>query len=121
VAVAEPHRSTARALHRHLDSLRAVAERHMAHEEADALPVASRVMTAEEHTAAERAVGRAYPLRLAAQLVPWAVHGLAPAAEQEVMAAAGPPQRLLLRLGRRRFERRHRLAFHHVAADHVER
>jgi hemerythrin-like domain-containing protein len=97
-----------------LAELRSVIGEHMAHEERAALPLVSRVMSPEEYALVERAIGRSYPVRTAPRMVAWAMHGLPPTTAQQVLAAAGAPQRILLRLGRGRFERRHRRAFRYV-------
>lgn len=115
-AVAQPATTTVAALHGHLAALSEVAVEHMAREEAEVLPLTSRVMSPSDHARLERAIGRTYPLRLVPTLVPWAVHGLTPSLERQVLVAARPPERALLRLSRGRFTRRHRGAFHHLSA-----
>ncbi|MFE9323688.1 hypothetical protein ACIHDR_20255 [Nocardia sp. NPDC052278] len=83
----------------------------MAHEERDALPIVRRLLTPESYGQIERAIGRSYPLRLVFTLVPWGFHGLPGPAAEKLSANVKPPQRLMLRLNRPRFERLHTAAF----------
>jgi hemerythrin-like domain-containing protein len=100
-------------LHDHLVDARCVIEDHMSHEESETLPLVSRVMASATYAEVEKRIGRSYPLRILATLVPWAFHGLPTNDAQQLLALAPPPQRLLLRLTQRRFARRHRATFAH--------
>lgn len=98
-------------LHDHLVDARRTVEEHLSHEEREALPLVSRVMDPAAYAEVERRIGRHYPVRILATLVPWAFHGLPADDAHRLLALAPPPQRLLLRLTSRRFARRHRATF----------
>lgn len=102
-------------LRERLGDARRVIEEHMSHEERETLPLVSRVMDHATYAAVEKRIGRKYPLRVLGTMVPWAFHHLPVGAEQELLARAPAPQRVLLWLTRRRFARRHGAAFRWLA------
>ncbi len=114
--LADPSLSRRDDLHGRLADARDIIEGHMSHEESETLPLVSRVMDPATYAEVERRVGRSYPLRIVATLVPWAFHGLPADDAQQLLELAPPPHRLLLRLTRRRFARRHRATFVHLGS-----
>ncbi|WP_377644466.1 hemerythrin domain-containing protein [Oryzobacter terrae] len=106
----EEHRN---ALDIRVAGLREVLGEHLRHEETVVLPLVQRVMTTEEFTAVEAAIGRSYPLRETAFLIGWAMSGLPPQGREAMVALAGTPYRVLHALVRGRFERGERAAFRH--------
>ncbi len=94
-----------------LDAARTVVLDHMAHEETETLPLVQRVLYVDEYARVERAIGRSYPVAAVVRLVPWALYGLDGEVRAEVWSRAELPQRVLYRLGRTRFARRHAAAF----------
>jgi iron-sulfur cluster repair protein YtfE (RIC family) len=110
----QPGRDSACNLYDRLARLRDLVSDHMAHEERETLPLVQRVMDPADYAVVEKAIGRAYPLRLVFQLLPWATHDLPDADLRQALRLGGPPERLLLRLGRGRYERLHAAAFRHV-------
>ncbi|TIC87706.1 hemerythrin domain-containing protein [Nocardioides sp. GY 10113] len=94
-----------------LSHLRTALEDHLAHEERETLPLVQRVLDGPAYEDVERAIGRAYPLRLVLTLVPWVTYGLNEEDAAQVWERAGRPHRVVHRLTRRGFERRHRDAF----------
>jgi hypothetical protein len=102
-----------------LEQTRQVLGGHLAHEESDAIAVMQRYVGGQEWEHLERTrfrggLGPADVLRM----VPWAVQDLPPAVAARMLEEAGAGFRLMLRLGRRRYERLDRAAFAHVP-DHV--
>lgn len=94
---------------------RDVLGEHLRHEESDALVILQRHMTAadwaaieKEHFEGQRA------LSFLLFVVPWLAEELPPAVLAQVMAEAGLPMRVVLRLGRRRFRRLEDRAFRHL-------
>jgi hypothetical protein len=84
---------------------------HLAHEEREALPLVQRVMTTEQYATVEKAVERAYPVRMVPTLIPWVCHRLPEPALEAMLTSAGRPYRLLRQLMAGRFERRELKAF----------
>lgn len=104
--------------HRNALDVRVTAARstllgHLAHEEAQALPLLQRVMTPEDHAAAEAAARAGYPARLLPFLLPWSTEGL-PSAVQRRLLAGNPVLRLALRALRPRFRRHEQQVFRHA-------
>jgi iron-sulfur cluster repair protein YtfE (RIC family) len=87
---------------------------HLAHEEGQALPLLQRTLSVEENAAFERAVERAYPLRVVPFALPWAMDDLPPEARDRMLAQTPPGYGLAFRLLRRGYERREREAFRYV-------
>jgi iron-sulfur cluster repair protein YtfE (RIC family) len=87
---------------------------HLAHEEGQALPMLQRTLSVEENEAFERAVERAYPLRVVPFALPWAMDDLPADARARMVEQMPPGYGLVLRLLRRGFERRERVAFRYV-------
>jgi hypothetical protein len=86
--------------------------RHLQHEETEAIALVQRLMTNEEWLALdEEFFKRGLTPRDFLSLVPWAAHGLSPQARDQAFAAAGRAFQVIWWLGRRRFERRERVAF----------
>ena len=70
---------------------------HLAHEEADALPLISKVLTRAELGQIGRAIARQGGLRQAATMFPWALSEARPEARDRVLAELPAPARLLYR------------------------
>jgi Hemerythrin HHE cation binding domain len=90
---------------------------HLGHEERDAIEILQRYVPGEEWARVERTKlrgGLAPGVLL--RLLPWCVQGLPDRVVQPLLAEAGLPFRVLLRLGRRRFERLDQAAFAYVPA-----
>ena len=102
------------ALDVHVTSARQLLVDHLRHEETKAIPLIQALMTEEEFAAMEAFADQGIPLRQVPQLVPWALHGLAPEARARALAAAPGVFRLAARLFSRGFERRERVAFRYV-------
>lgn len=107
----DPTEEDAAQLHADLVLLQLLVDEHLAHEERETLPLVQRMVDPAVYAEVEKAIGRSYPLRLIGHLVPWAFYGLPAAHASQVMAEAPLPHRVLLRLTRGRFARRHRTAF----------
>ena len=80
-----------------LRRLQATLTRHLAHEEAEALPLISKVLTRGELRQIGRAIARKGGLRQAAVMFPWALADAAPETRQQVLAQLPAPARLLYR------------------------
>ncbi|HEY2577024.1 MAG TPA: hemerythrin domain-containing protein, partial [Streptosporangiaceae bacterium] len=80
-----------------LTRLRTRLTSHLAHEETDALPLISQIMTRRELTAIDRAVRGGTGARHPAGTVPWALAGATPAVCQQVCSQLPIPARLLYR------------------------
>jgi iron-sulfur cluster repair protein YtfE (RIC family) len=70
---------------------------HLAHEEAEALPLISKVLTRAELGQIGRAIARQGGLRQAATMFPWALSEARPGARDRVLAELPAPARLLYR------------------------
>jgi hypothetical protein len=102
---------------RNLRSAQEVLDHHLGHEERDAIALLQRYVAADDWVELERkrlrgGLGPGDLLRL----LPWSVQDLPGPVATELLAEAGMPFRLMLRLGRRRFERLDVAAFAHVPA-----
>ncbi|MCW2761057.1 MAG: hemerythrin protein [Marmoricola sp.] len=105
--------------HRNALDIRVAAAReslheHLAHEEAQALPMLQRTLSVEENDLFEAAAGKGYPLRMVPFLLAWAMHELPEEAHRRMIDFAPPGYGLLHRLFRGRFEHREREAFRYV-------
>lgn len=94
-----------------------VLNHHLAHEERDAIALLQRCVAADDWAKLERkhlrgGLGPGDLLRL----LPWSVQDLPEPVAAELLAEAGLPFRLMLRLGRRRYQRLDAAAFKHVPA-----
>ena len=78
-----------------LARLRTRLTSHLAHEEADALPLISQIMTQRELSRISSAVRGGYNVRRAAAIVPWALADASPDVCHLVMAELPAPVRLL--------------------------
>jgi iron-sulfur cluster repair protein YtfE (RIC family)/uncharacterized protein YndB with AHSA1/START domain len=87
---------------------------HLRHEETQALPLVQRWVSAQAWAASEERAKQEFGLRDVAFALPWVVQGLPPAFRAEMLSAAGPAFRLLLRLVEPGFLRRERVAFRHA-------
>jgi hypothetical protein len=94
-----------------LTALRAGLVDHLRHEEAEALPLVQRTMTAEEWVASEKAAAKGYPLRLVPFLVCWTMDGMPDDVRRNVLGQAGPGYGVMLRLFQGRHARRERACF----------
>ncbi len=102
------------ALEIRLAAARESLDRHLGHEEGQALPMLQRTLSVEENEAFERAVGKAYPLRIIPFVLCWAMHELPLEARERILSTAPPGYGLVHRALRRRFERRERKAFRYA-------
>jgi hypothetical protein len=84
-----------------LSRLHSTLASHLAHEEADALPLISRVMTTAGVAAIFKEFGRIgglrSGLRRGAVMFPWALSGASPQTQAQVISYLPPPARLLYR------------------------
>ncbi|QBR90964.1 hemerythrin domain-containing protein [Nocardioides euryhalodurans] len=94
-------------------AVRSVLLEHLAHEETEALPLLQRVMTPEDFAAAETAADKGYPTRLLPFILPWAMAEV-PAPVVATVLRGQPGLGFVLRLLRRRFERREQKVFCHA-------
>ena len=104
------------ALDLRVSALREAIDDHLAHEEHETLPLVQRVMTTEQYAQVEKAVERAYPVRMIPSLIPWVCHRVPEPAAKAMLTSAGPEYRLLRRLTVGRFERRELNAFRYSEA-----
>jgi hypothetical protein len=105
------------ALEANLVSAQEVLDHHLGHEERDAIAVLQRYVAADDWAELERkhlrgGLGPGDLLRL----LPWSVQDLPGPVATGLLSEAGLPFRLMLRLGRRRYERLDTAAFTHVPA-----
>lgn len=82
-------------LYQLLTRLRTRLTSHLAHEEAEALPLIGQIMTQDELGAIARAIGGGHNLRHAAATVPWALAGVSPDVRTEVLRQLPAPTRFL--------------------------
>jgi hemerythrin-like domain-containing protein len=88
--------------------------RHLRHEETEAIALIQRVMTQADWEAADDHLKEGLTLGLLVRAVPWVMHQVPTAVQQQVVAESGPAHRLLWRLTRRGFERRDARAFRYT-------
>ncbi|MBM9510422.1 hemerythrin domain-containing protein [Actinacidiphila acididurans] len=81
-----------------VEELRATLDVHLAHEEADALPLIEAVMTPKDWGGFRGAMARRQKLSGAAEWMPWITDGMAPAEARKWLQRMPPPLRLLYRL-----------------------
>jgi hypothetical protein len=70
---------------------------HLAHEEADALPLISQIMSPGELGQIAAAIRGGLSIRHAGTTVPWALTGASPGVREQVMSQLPAPARLLYR------------------------
>jgi hemerythrin-like domain-containing protein len=88
---------------------------HLAHEERDAIAILQRHVGGEEWADLERRKFRGgLKPGVLLNLLPWVTEGVPAVVVDPLLAEAGAPFRLMLRLGRPRFQRLQRAAFAHV-------
>ena len=80
-----------------LSQLRTTLASHLAHEEADALPLISQVMSPAELTAIRKKIAKMGGLKLAAVMFPWALSTASPDVREQVLGQLPAPARLLYR------------------------
>jgi iron-sulfur cluster repair protein YtfE (RIC family) len=80
-----------------LSRLREALEDHLAHEEADTLPLVSEITNPAELRGIFKALGRKGGIRRAAVMFPWALSGAGPDLRARVLGLLPPPVRLLYR------------------------
>jgi hypothetical protein len=80
-----------------LTRLRGTLADHLAHEETEALPLISRVMTKSELGQIGRAIARIGGLRQVAVMFPWALSEARPEVRDQVLGQLPPPVRVLYR------------------------
>ena len=84
-----------RRLRQLLDRLGTRLTSHLAHEEADALPLISQILSPGELGGITRAIGGGRSVRRAATTVPWALAGASPGIREQVLSQLPAPARLL--------------------------
>lgn len=101
-----------------LDRARTELDAHLGHEERDAIAILQKYVGGEEwaHLERTRFRGGLSPRDLL-RMLPWSVQGLPGDVVRPLLAEAGLPFRVLLRLGRKRFEQLDAPAFVHVPAS----
>jgi Hemerythrin HHE cation binding domain len=82
-------------LHQLLTRLRTRLTSHLAHEEAEAQPLISQIMSRRELGGIARAIGGGHSVRHAAATVPWALAGVSPDVRTHVLRQLPAPTRLL--------------------------
>ena len=87
---------------------------HLAHEERQALPMLQRTLSEEENREFEKAVERAYPLKMVPFLLPWAMDEVPDEARDRMLATTPPGYGLMLRLLRPRYRRSEQRAFRYA-------
>jgi hemerythrin-like domain-containing protein len=102
------------ALDVHVTSARQLLADHLRHEETEAIPLIMRAMTAQEWEASEAYATQGVSPRKLVELVPWMVEGMSPELLAREVAGAPRAMRLLLKLFRRRWVRRERVAFRYA-------
>ncbi len=80
-----------------LSRLRTTLASHLAHEEADALPLISEVMSRAELTRIRKTIAKMSGLKSAAVMFPWALSTATPEVRAQVLAQLPAPARLLYR------------------------
>jgi len=112
-----PDAERQRALVEEIDAAREVLDGHLGHEEQDAIAILQAHVGGEEWAELERTRFRGgLRPRVLLAMLPWAVKGLPEEVTAGLLTEAGMPFRVMLRLGRRRFQRIDRAAFAHVPA-----
>jgi len=113
-----PEAERRQALVGEIDAAREVLDDHLGHEERDAIAILQEYVGGEEWADLERTRFRGgLSPRVLLAMLPWAVKGLPEEVTSGLLAEAGTPFRVMLRLGRRRFGRIDRAAFVHVPAE----
>jgi Hemerythrin HHE cation binding domain len=84
-------------IHPLLTRLRGTLADHLAHEETEALPLISRIMTKSELGQIGRAIARIGGLRQVAVMFPWALSEARPEVRDQVLGQLPPPVRVLYR------------------------
>jgi hemerythrin-like domain-containing protein len=107
----EDHR---KALEGHLDAAHEGLLEHLAHEEGQALPMLQRTLSEQENRDFEKAVERAYPLKMVPFLLPWAMDEVPDEARDRMLATTPPGYGLMLRLLRPRYRRGEQRAFRYA-------
>ena len=107
----EDHRS---ALESELAAASEALVEHLAHEERQALPMLQRTLSEEENRVFEKAVERAYPLKMVPFLLPWAMDEVPDEARDRMLATTPPGYGLMLRLLRPRYRRGEPRAFRYA-------
>jgi iron-sulfur cluster repair protein YtfE (RIC family) len=78
-----------------VEELRSALDRHLAHEEAEALPLIQSVMTPKDWSGFRGAMARKQKLSGAAEWIPWITDGMTPADAGKWLRRMPPPLRLL--------------------------
>jgi hypothetical protein len=89
-------------------------QRHLAHEERDAMRILQRHLTSEEWRAIDAHFVEGLSPRQMLALVPWALHQVPGEVRRDVLREAPLAQRVVWRLTHRRFERKDRRAFEYL-------
>lgn len=97
-----------------VDRMRESLDRHLAHEETDALPLLQAHLPQEVWAASERAAQRSFRPRDLVFLVPWAADGLDRTARDRAFGPAGWSFRAVYGVTRAGFRRRENAVFRHV-------
>jgi Hemerythrin HHE cation binding domain len=80
-----------------LARLRTRLTSHLAHEEADALPLISQILSPRELGGIAAAIGGGLSIRQAGTTLPWALTGASPGVREQVLSQLPAPARLLYR------------------------
>ncbi|RZS80141.1 hemerythrin HHE cation binding domain-containing protein [Motilibacter rhizosphaerae] len=102
---------TRAALSVRLAGVREVLDRHLGHEETDAIALLQQVTTQAEWVALEKRFSKGQPPTAVLQMLPWVVDGVDEHLLRRVLSSAPAPMRLLVRLLHPRFSRREREIF----------
>ncbi|WP_432947756.1 SRPBCC family protein [Kribbella sp. CA-253562] len=97
-----------------LADTREVLLQHLAHEEADAMPLVQRYLSVAGWADFEAAARKEYGLADIGFAVPWSILEIPTDQFEIAYAHGGGMVRAMLALTRRRFEREHRVAFRHL-------
>ena len=87
---------------------------HLAHEEAEALPILQRHLSAEGWKSAERMAKAEKSPRKVAFLVPWLADGLPRSVLDQAFGSAGPAIKVVLKMTQARYLRNEAMCFRHI-------
>ena len=100
-----------------IDQAATVLDDHLSHEEKDAIAILQKHVGGDEWADLERRKFRGgLKPRVLLSLLPWVTEGAPVGAVAPLMAEAGAPFRVMLKMGRSRFQKLQRAAFKYVPA-----